>query len=105
MKYAAHKLNTAIDVATPRTLFGNISEIKTHVTGANDMAYTPIDDSKNQETSVEPAANILTTTIYKMHKPAEPINIKGLRPSLSTSNMAISVKTKFTIPIKTVCNN
>src|SRR3954470_15132812 len=95
----------AMEVATLRTLLGKISDINTHVTGASDMAYTPIDDNKNHDTAVEPEASICTTTMYKMLSPAEPISIKGLRPSLSTSNMASMVKVKFTIPIKTVCSN
>ena len=57
-------------MATPLILFGNISEINTQVTGANDMAYTPIADNKNHDTAVEPASSICTTIRYKMNKPA-----------------------------------
>ena len=37
-KQADHNATVATDMAEARTLFGNISERTTHVTGANDMA-------------------------------------------------------------------
>ena len=41
-KYAAHKLITAMEVASSRTLFGKISEKSTQVIGARVVAYKPI---------------------------------------------------------------
>lgn len=50
MKYADHRHNTEIEMAAALILFGNISEINTQVTGANDIAYVPIAASKNHDT-------------------------------------------------------
>ena len=37
-------------MAADRILFGKISEIRTHVTGANDVPYKPIAANKNHDT-------------------------------------------------------
>ena len=37
--------------------------------------------------------------------PMEPITMRGLRPNLSTSDMEITAKVKFTNPIRAVWNN
>src|ERR1019366_2058315 len=94
-----------MEIAAPLTLVGNISDINTQVTGANDMAYVPIAASKNHDTSVDPEDNNCTTIMYNTARPPAPISISGLRPNLSTSNIARMVNSTFTPPMKTVCNN
>lgn len=92
-------------VARPRTLLGKISEINTHVTGANVNAYTPIAESKNHDTAGERMPSICEMIKYKIASDPAPNNISGLWPSLSTNRMARIVNARFTAPINTVCNS
>ena len=39
MQHPVHKAKVQVAIATPRTLFGNISASSTHVTGPSVMAY------------------------------------------------------------------
>jgi len=92
-------------VAAILILLGNISDISTQVTGAKDVAYKPIAASKNQETLADFVPSKIEIMMYKIVKPPAPPSIKGFLPTLSTSNIANKVKTKFIPPINTVCNN
>ena len=53
IKYATHKHKTANDEAAARILEGNISEIKTQVTGASVAANTPMAMSRKTETMAD----------------------------------------------------
>src|SRR5687768_14819189 len=97
--YEIHNATTETEIATPRILVGNISEISTHVTGASETAYVPMAASKVQAANGDFCFNNTALMMYNTANANAPNNIKGFRPSLSTNHIARTVKSKLITPI------